>query len=1391
MKHKGLCVVFAMVLSVSILFSGATFGIEFNETVKHQSSGGTIHPDVLAAFSENEYVSVIVLLHEQVDTWQVADSAARTIPARMRPDLQKLTVRQAVISELQNTAVRTQAGLLEFLDSHKDAVVDFEGYFIVNVVYLKATQQVIEAVATRPEVKSILPNEIVPLDLPEKVIETEQMNTDGIEWNIHRVGAPMAWDKYSIDGSGVVVGIMDTGVDWQHPTLQHKWRGYNPNDPMESDPTYSWFDPVYGEVMPYDFQGHGTHVTGTILGSKPDQTNTIGVAPGATWIAANIFTPEGAESNDIIAAGQWMLAPGGDPSKAPDIINNSWGSRTAGVNEVFREMVQNWRAAGILPVFAAGNLGAVESVTAPANYPESFAVAATDYDNQLASFSSRGPGPYGDEIKPEISAPGVNIRSAVPGGGYASWDGTSMAAPHIAGIAALLLQFDNSLTPDSLELMMEASATPLTDAHYPEHPNYGYGYGLVNAYEAISMSLRGSGTIKGNIVGIDNVPLSATIWVVESQRLTISCWDQGRFSMPHSASADGQEFTLYVEAFGYHPVEISFTLEDGEILDFGYIQLSSMPRGDVTGVIRDANTQKSIANAKVEIVDYPESLESPVFSGSGGRYFLNDIMPGSYVLRISAEGYGVKFVETEVEKFGAIEINLSLIPFSEDYSSVIYYDKENDPQIFSVRFLAGDAQGVRFTPEIEGDEAAVFLKGAKFYLYNLTEITSFAVAVYDSQPCGAPGELIVADFYYDTYLDDYTNDWIYVDLSQYGFVTNRDFYVFMFQTHGHPGSPALGIDRESNVGRSYVWTACGVDEPQFQHEPDRDFRVRALVDPVASVSGRVYDANDESGLGGVQLSLICSETGLAFGSHTDSDGNFDVNVPEGNYVVNVSKEGYWGSQKLVSTADAAVHGISITPDIEQVVLQQVILPGWKGDLLAWFDVPHADFYEVLLYRNDDLVACKTVMPGLEHYDFSPLIDKLGAGSYRATVQALGDGEDCLDGVVSEKSSASTKQEKHLYFDRISGPNRYATSVEISKEGWPDGATTVILAAGTDYPDALTGAPLAYALDAPILLAHSNRLSDLVQDEIRRLNPYRIVILGGEGVISQEVVNTLKEIDGSLRIERLGGRNRYETAALIAERLAQIHGPRTTAVLAYGLDFPDALAAASYAAERGYPILLTRQNLLPGTTADALNDLNITDVYVIGGTGVVGEEIFFQLEQNMAGLVTRISGRNRYVTAQELAKYFGAPSNEYFLATGLDFADAVAGAVLVAKHQGSMLLTSNWLPSPTEEMLLGSTVATAYAFGGRGVVSDDIGSQVSNIVEPMSKALAAVEAAEAVSQGNLNRQGLADTAQDYHDTALALVDQLPSSEGKNALLDRLSDVQARINSVSTSGGFPQN
>ncbi|HWI52309.1 MAG TPA: S8 family serine peptidase, partial [Symbiobacteriaceae bacterium] len=469
-----------------------------------------VEASLTTALANGGKQTFLVTVRGQADVNLAADEASsRAAEQGKTPRAQRLARANAVISNLQQVSARGQSNLLPLLNQLQNdgAVSVFEQFWITNVIAVTGDATAVKALAARPEVEKITAGKTYRVmggksASPRAPAATTSVvpqwgATQTIEWNINQIGAPDAW-ALGFDGTGIVVANLDTGVESGHPALARKWRGAD-----GSNPAYSWFDAVnHYNSGPYDDHGHGTHTMGTIAGSDEAGNNMIGVAPGARWIAAKILDSTGSGSDvGILEASQWLLAPGGDPSMAPDVVSNSWGGG-AGIDEFLRPMVQAWRAAGIVPVFANGNTrnGATSClVSVPANYPESIGVGATDSNNQVAGFSCRGPSPYG-EIKPELSAPGVNVRSSVPGGSYqGGWNGTSMATPHVAGVAALLRQANASLTVDEIEQVLIETATPLTDSQYPSVPNNGYGWGLVNAFDAVASVAAGTGTVNGRV----------------------------------------------------------------------------------------------------------------------------------------------------------------------------------------------------------------------------------------------------------------------------------------------------------------------------------------------------------------------------------------------------------------------------------------------------------------------------------------------------------------------------------------------------------------------------------------------------------------------------------------------------------------------------------------------------------------------------------------------------------------------------------------------------------------------------------------------------------------------------------------------------------------------------
>jgi subtilisin family serine protease len=317
----------------------------------------------------------------------------------------------------------------------------------------------------------------------------------GPQWNISMIGADRVWSELGVTGQGIVVGESDSGVQGDHPALRDGYRGRNGQD------DYNWLDPWNATRDPTDIGGHGTHTTGTAVGR-----GGIGVAPEAEWIgcvnlARNLGNPPA-----YLECMQFMLAPyaqganpfkAGDPARAAHVLNNSWGCPPIeGCDPgALAPATRALRAAGIFVVASAGNDGPrCESVNAPiALYDDVFSVGAIDQDGSIADFSSRGPVTVdgSGRIKPDIVAPGVGIRSSLPGSAYGRNSGTSMAGPHIAGVVALIWSANPRLIGDidRTEQIMIETAQPydgLREGCFEgDLPSSAFGYGVVDAYAAV------------------------------------------------------------------------------------------------------------------------------------------------------------------------------------------------------------------------------------------------------------------------------------------------------------------------------------------------------------------------------------------------------------------------------------------------------------------------------------------------------------------------------------------------------------------------------------------------------------------------------------------------------------------------------------------------------------------------------------------------------------------------------------------------------------------------------------------------------------------------------------------------------------------------------------------
>jgi uncharacterized repeat protein (TIGR01451 family) len=376
---------------------------------------------------------------------------------------------------------------------------------------------------------------------------------------------------------------------------------------------------------------------GIILGDDSDGKR-VGVAPGAQWIGVKLFTNDGKTYESWIHdALQWVVAPNGDPALAPDIVNNSWGGLPAG-DDRFRSDLATLQAAGILAIFSAGNDGPAKStMNNPGSYPEALAVGAVDSDKKIAHFSSRGPSPW-DETKPEIVAPGVDIISSFPGGGYARNNGTSAAAPHVTGVAALLLQADPNLTPHEIEMILTSMAEPLGD----NLPNNITGWGLIDAYAA-GLQVTASGEIIGKVTSPGDVlipyPQLSAISRDGRQQVDVT-GDVGGY---YSFALKPGLYDVTARAFGFEPqTTYGLNVLTGTVTQSDFA-LISLPVGSIFGQVTDSDTGIPLS-ATISVEGTPLQIQS---NPNSGAYSLA-VPEGTWSIRIVADAHRVGHITPTV-----------------------------------------------------------------------------------------------------------------------------------------------------------------------------------------------------------------------------------------------------------------------------------------------------------------------------------------------------------------------------------------------------------------------------------------------------------------------------------------------------------------------------------------------------------------------------------------------------------------------------------------------------------------------------------------------------------------------------------------------------------------------
>jgi subtilisin family serine protease len=820
-----------------------------------------------------------------------------------------------VRDRLVRTAERSQATARRLVDADADA--DATGFWLRNTMIVEGGDaDLITALRELDGVAAVRKERLYPLIQPvpdEEVIGVAQADPT---WGLDRIGAPAAWDL-GVTGGGIVVANIDTGVDLTHEALVAQYRGNLGAGGFVHD--YHWWDPtgVCGDV-PCDDDGHGTHTMGTMVGGDGPgpATPDIGVAPGARWIAAKGCESLWCSEFALLSSSQFVLAPtdltgaAPDPGRAPHIVNNSWGGDRG--DEFFVDIVRAWRAAGIIPVFSAGNPGSsCGAGGSPGDYLESLSVGATESDDLIAEFSGRGPSMFG-KINPDVAAPGVAVLSSVPGGGYEAWSGTSMAAPHVAGALALMLSAGPALTGDvdaAVDHLTE-TAVGTTDLSCGGDesgvPNNVYGHGRIDAAAAVAEVASG-GTLTGTVTD------AATGEPIGGTRITVTSPERTSATI----SAGDGSFRLLLRPGVYVVSAAAFGYETGLVVDVGIVTaettvadlaLTPLARFTVSGRVTNAESGDALADATVRALGSPLD---PVTTDRGGNYTIT--LPLGIHLLEGAKGGCLQRATADVEVVGPIIQDLALARKLDGFGHGCEEVRYRPAKATTQALLYGDDSFGRLRlpfafpfygepyrsvfVDTNGYLAFVDPRWSESHNAALPNVSTPNAAVYSLWQ-----DLVVDEDSEVTYALSLSS--AVIDFAGLRTSEGADRVDLQVELHRDgvidvrygAGTSALGGGTRATIG---LEDHTGTDALQF------GYRERSLTDRTAiryervatsTIRGTVTDAND--GLPVVGAAVRASPGGRA--ARTAEDGTYELRVIASTYTLEASAKDYVPTTQTVS-----------------------------------------------------------------------------------------------------------------------------------------------------------------------------------------------------------------------------------------------------------------------------------------------------------------------------------------------------------------------------------------------------------------------------------------------------------------------------------------------------------
>ena len=625
-------------------------------------------------------------LRRQVDAAAAGATFTVVIRGKDKARLDPIQFRHDdVVAALKSAANRSQQAIVSHLRSRNAQVLN--RFWLINAVVARVDRPTLQSLTGLDQVDLIYDN--FRVQAPPVKRSAAANADDALTWGLEKIQANRVWDELGFNGQGVRVAVLDTGVDIAHPDLAGKMASDNPGDPTYPGGWIEFDDagaPVSGSV-PHDSDAHGTHTSGTVAGGAASGIH-VGVAPGATLMHGLVLPGGGGSFAQVVGGMQWAVDPydatGNPAGQRAHIASMSFGAE--GLRPEVVEPIRNMYAAGVLPIAAIGNCGE-NCVGSPGAVYEAFAIGASADDDSIADFSSGGLVSKGgwenpsdtwpDQwVKPDISAPGVSVLSTTPGGGYESWDGTSMATPHAAGTAALMLSANPGLTPDLILATLQESS--YFDPRYGDaRPNTRYGYGRIDAFEAVSHIAYHSG-ISGVVTDrATGAPLGQATVGVEGTSRAAKTRDDGSFSLVLPAGT----YDLKITRFGYNAeLKRGITVvADQYILTSAALQ--PQPRGKLMGQVTYSRTGIGIPGTAVKVLNVPIKVETE--TNADGSYAL-DLPVGSYAIEANSPGFArAQSLDIAVTEGGAATADVAL-----DTLPRVAVIGDTDETI--VKFLAGN-----------------------------------------------------------------------------------------------------------------------------------------------------------------------------------------------------------------------------------------------------------------------------------------------------------------------------------------------------------------------------------------------------------------------------------------------------------------------------------------------------------------------------------------------------------------------------------------------------------------------------------------------------------------------------------------------------------------------------